>query len=70
MAEKVRLIRLKWENEVSFEMETKIDGGSWLTIASMDENGYFANLWEKGVVPLCKEYFDRELNVIGSEMKA
>ena len=70
MAEKVRLIRLTWENDVSFEMETKLDDGEWQTISQIDENGFFANLWEKGVVPLCKEYFDHELSNIGSEMKA
>jgi len=70
MAEKVRLIRLTWENDASFEMETKLDDGDWGTIAQIDENGYFSNLWEMGVVPLCKEYFNQELSTIGSEMKA
>lgn len=70
MAEQTRTIRLKWENSVSFEMETKLDNGDWLTITSMDENGYFAGLWESGVVPLCNEYFKSMLNTIGAEMKA
>lgn len=70
MAEHVRLIKLTWENEVGFEMETKLDGDSYLTVTSMDENGYFANLWEKGVAFTCKEYFDSVIDTIGAEMKA
>ncbi len=69
MAQKVRMIRLSWENNVSFEMETKLDGGAWQTITQMDENGYFAGLWPSAEA-LCKEYFERELNKIGAEMKA
>ena len=70
MAEKVRLIRLTWENDASFEMETKLDDENWLTVTSMDENGYFAGLWETGVAPLCKKYFESMLDVVGAEMKA
>ena len=70
MAEQVRLIRLTWENGVSFSMETKLNDGSWLTVTSMDENGYFASLWDRAVPPLCKEYFDQEIAKIGQEMKS
>lgn len=70
MAQKVRTIRLIWENDDSFKMDTNLDGGDWQTIIEMDENGYFDTLWESGVKPLCLEYFNREINVIGSEMKA
>ncbi len=70
MAQKVRIIRLSWENDDSFKMETNLDGGDYQTIIEMDENGYFASLWESGVAPLCKEYFESELDTIGAEMKA
>ena len=70
MAQKVRIIRLAWENNDSFKMDTNLDGGSYQTIIEMDENGYFAKLWESGVALLCKEYFGSELDNIGSEMKA
>ena len=70
MAQKIREIKISWENNDSFKLETQLDGGGWQTIIEMDENGYFATLWESGVAPLCKEYFERELDVIGSEMKA
>ena len=69
MAEKVRLIRLTWENDSSFEMETKIDDGSWETVTMMNENDYFADLWAS-TEELCKEYFKREIAIIGAEMKA
>ena len=70
MAQKVRTIRLAWENDDSFKMDTNLDGGGWQTIIEMDENGYFETLWESGVKPLCKEYFEKEINTIGAEMKA
>ena len=69
MAEKVRMLRITWENDKSFEMETKLDGGAWETITQMDENDYFANLWES-TEALCKKYFEREIALIGAEMKA
>jgi len=70
MAEHTRLIKITYENNESFEMETKLDGDSYLTITSMDENGYFSGLWDTGVAPLCKRYFNDMLDVIGAEMKA
>ena len=70
MAQKVRTIRLSWENDDSFKMDTNLDGGSWQTIIEMDENGYFAGLWETGVVPLCERYFKDMMDTIGAEMKA
>ena len=70
MAQQVRTIRLSWENDDSFKMDTNLDGGDWQTIIEMDENGYFAGLWETGVAPLCKEYFESIINTIGAEMKA
>jgi len=70
MAQQTRLVRLRWENNVSFEMDVKLNGGDWNTVNKMDENGYFAGLWEKGVKNTCMEYFERELNTIGAEMKA
>ena len=69
MTEKVRLIRLTWENDSSFEMETKLDDGSWETVTQMDENDYFKSLWPNAQA-LCEEYFKKEMNKIGAEMKA
>ena len=70
MVQQVREIKISWENDDSFKMETQLDSGGWQTIIEMDENGYFNTLWESGVKPLCKEYFEREINKIGAEMKA
>jgi len=70
MAEKVRLIRLSWENDISFEMQTKCDGGSWITIVKMDENGCLQQLWEAGIASVCRKYFEGQINTIGAEMKA
>ena len=70
MAQKVREIKISWENQDSFKMQTRLDGGNWLTIIETDENGHLATLWNSGIELLCKTYFDEALKVIGSEMKA
>ena len=70
MAEKVRLIRLTWENDASFEMETKLDDGNWLTVVMLDENNYFDKIWETGIKPAAKQFFNDEIDKIGAEMKA
>lgn len=70
MAAQIREIKISWENDDSFKLETQLDSGGWQTIIEMDENGYFSNLWEEGVAPLCKHYFEDVINDIGAEMKA
>ncbi len=69
MTERVRLIRLTWENDESFKMDTKLDDESYITILEMDENGNIAQLWEHAG-KLCKKYFDTQIDHIGTEMKA
>ena len=70
MATHTRLIKITYENGEAFEMQTKLDSDSYLTVTSMDENGYFADLWEQGTAPLCERYFKDMLATIGAEMKA
>ena len=70
MAAHTRLIKITYENDESFKLETKLDDDSYLTVTSMDENGYFSGLWDSGCAPLCKKYFNDMLDVIGAEMKA
>ena len=70
MAQKIREIKISWENDASFKMETQLDSEGWQTIIEMDENGYFEGLWESGTAPLCKKYFGDMLDGIGAEMKA
>ena len=67
--QKIRTIRLTWKNDDSFIMETKKDDGDWLKVTGMDENDYFKSLWSN-TQTLCEEYFKRELNKIGAEMKS
>jgi len=38
-------------------------------ITQMDENNYFTALWPNAEA-LCREYFEREMKIIGAEMKA
>lgn len=69
MAQKVRTIKISWENDDSFIMETKLDAGNWEKVIEMDENGHLSSLWNN-VEALCKQYFEAEMSIIGSEMKA
>ena len=70
MAAQIRLIRLTWENDVNFKMDTKLDDGEYVTIIEIDENGHLNQLWDAGVATVCKKYFETELDSIGTEMKA
>jgi len=70
MAQKTRTIRIVWENNVMFQMATRLDDGEWYTIEEIDENSFFEDLWENGSKPKCKRYFEMALEDIGAEMKA
>jgi hypothetical protein len=70
MAAQVRLIRLAWENGVNFKMDSKLDDGDFVTIIDVDENGHLDKLWDSGIATVCTTYFETELGIIGSEMKA
>ena len=70
MAVQTRLIRIKWENGGTFLMEVKLNGGDYLTVAEIDENNYFDKIWETGIKPACKQFFNDEIDKIGAEMKA
>jgi 6-phosphogluconolactonase/glucosamine-6-phosphate isomerase/deaminase len=68
MAEHTRIFRLKWENGVSVEMESKLDDGSFISIVSMDENGHIGSLWPS-FETICTTFFGEKLSEVGSEMK-
>ena len=68
--QKIRLIRLTWKNDDNFKMETNLNDGDWNTVAEIDENDYFDDIWENGIKPACKRYFVKEIDKIGAEMKA
>jgi hypothetical protein len=70
MAAKTRIIRLSWENDVNFKMDSKLDDGDYITVIDVDENGHLNKLWESGIADVCKKYFETELGIIGQEMKA
>jgi len=69
MAEQTQLIRLRWENGVNFEMESKHGDASWITVIQMHENGYLTDLWENAQ-KVCETFFNRTINDVGNEMKA
>ena len=70
MAVQTRTIRIMWENDATFLMETRLDDGEWITVAEIDENDFFDDLWENGIKKTCEIYIARELDKIGAEMKA
>ena len=70
MAQHTRLIKIKWENGGTFSMEVKLDDGDYQTVAKIDENNYFAKIWETGIKPACLQFFNDEIGKIGAEMKA
>ena len=65
----VRLIKLTWENNDEFKMETQLNDEGWLTIIEMDENGDISQLWEHAG-KLCKRYFETQVDFIGGVMKS
>ena len=70
MAVKQRDIVITWENNGTFQMKVRLDGGTWNTVQEIDENDFFNKIWETGVAPACKQFFNDEINKIGAEMKA
>ncbi len=65
----VRLIKLTWENQDEFKMETQLNDEGWVTILEMDENGNISKLWEHAG-KLCNKYFETQIDFIGGVMKA
>ena len=70
MAAQTRDIRLTWENDVNFKMQTRLGTADWITVIDIDENGHLDTLWDSGVATVCTKFFETELNTIGAEMKA
>jgi len=70
MAQQVREIKISWENEGTFNMKVRLDGGDWKTVAEIDENNFFEKIWDTGISPACKTFFNDEIDKIGAEMKA
>lgn len=59
---------LKWENDVTFEMTAKREGGDVKTVVLADENGHIKDLWPS-LNSICQTYFLKELKNIGDVMK-
>lgn len=65
-----RDIVITWENNGTFRMKVRLDGSAWYTVAEIDENDFFNKIWETGISPACKQFFNDEIDKIGAEMKA
>lgn len=69
MAEQEIELVLKWENQKSFEMTWKKNSEDVISITKNEEQGSIKILWPD-IVSICKAQFNRDLEVIGEEMKA
>jgi hypothetical protein len=63
------LMKFAWENGVGFTMTSKENNDPIVTIVDIDENGFISSLWPH-TQAICEDYVKKELNRIGSEMKA
>ena len=70
MAAQTRLIRLTWENNVSFKAETKLDDGDWILLLEMDENNHLAGVWDNEITGVVTKFLDLKMAEIGNDMKA
>ena len=70
MAAHTRLIRLAWENNDSFKVDSKLDDGDWLTILDMNENNHMTGVWDVEVTNIILKYVTSKMKDIGDEMKS
>ena len=70
MASQTRLIRLQWENNVSFKCDTKLDDGEWVLVLEIDENNHLSNVWDSEITSIVTKFLTSKLAEIGNEMKA
>ena len=70
MAAQTRLIRLTWENNVSFKAETKLDDGDWILLLEMDENNHLASVWDNEITGVVTKFLNLKMAEIGNDMKA
>ena len=70
MARQTRLIRLQWENNVSFKCDTKLDDGEWVLVLEIDENNHLSNVWDSEITSIVTKFLTNKLAEIGNDMKA
>jgi len=59
--------RLNWENDNTFEMQEKVDDGSWNTIINVVENGHF-DVMASHVRGVCTDVFGKHMDEIIAEL--
>ncbi len=60
--------KIEWENNVSFSMIKRIDGGPWIKVVEIEENTHIAAI-VGSLKGLCMADFDAHLNDIMAEMQ-
>lgn len=63
---KTLTLKLKWENEKSFEF-TEDENDKVLSIIKVEENGNIATLWPQ-IQKICCDTFNSKMEAIGQEM--
>ena len=61
-------VDIKWENGVDFEVTSKEDDATSLTVVKADENGHLALLWPS-YTDTVERYVKAVMARVGAEMK-
>ena len=67
MAQKIRTIRLLYENDGTFTLDSRLDSGELQTIITMTENNFLPSVWS-AVDQICKDYFTLKMNDVADAM--
>lgn len=68
MAEEHELeMKIKWQDDVFFEVKAKKDAAEWKQIVRIEENGCLQSFWPH-ISNICKDYLSKQLCDIGEEM--
>lgn len=61
-------LQLEYENNVGFQMQSQLDGGTIEVAAKLDENTHFGTVWPH-IKTACDAYFTKILENIGTELE-
>lgn len=62
------ILKLKWENGVSFEMMEKVGEGDTLSVIKIEENADIASIWTN-ISRICGTVWAKHMRNIGSDMQ-
>lgn len=62
-------IKIKWEDNLFFKMEKKLDGGSWVLVVEIEENTHIAAI-AGSLKAICMADISAHLEDIMTEMQS